>query len=680
MNNEGKKFSSSSSVLFPDPTKFFLKRNTVILVSNSSLDGFKEGDGDLMQKLVESFHQNKYLAKRVIENDKSVPQDTNRDLLEILASKDESLSNKQQLRERFLLIISKYLSQGHKIILYIGSRLDSVDDSKVPPVLSGSGSFFEKDLLVILKKLNVKIVICCLEYKFFKRSHWHMSIALEMHRQQLFLADRIHFLTVKDQEDFLETLSALGSSSILEPSRVLPLPSLAQQDSYDLSEEIKTVSLEDIGRKTHFIPGIYTLSPLEDKTIFTQGESSDQKIIDFLAERPNNIFWFGLIRSRKGIEESIELAKIFAKESMDNKVLICGTVMFDSIFYLCHILTSVYGVSKNNVKKEMKAVLSQSLELTTLPPKSNVSNIDLSKYEEIFGGNKVQFNTFCRKVFHAIKNKYDLHDDKRIEFHFNLPESEVQQLTLKCRWAIKLDHKGMASNASSIVSCLGCYLPTFTTIGLVTDDYFIPEKSFFSGPLRWWPTPGQYSKTVIMPEEKYQLVDEKGRKEIQPGEIKLELIINIMQQESKDVYKDRLNQLRTLKKSGFYSVSTVADKIIENVFKPLAAEQAIINQQKLEKWKSSLLKDEKASKNPEPLIKYVERQQILHERLELLNKNIKQLRKSTSYSSVDKAQEIAGVEQEFKTIQAEYEEACQILRALMVEAIPGMILNTLKFG
>ena len=86
-------------------------------------------------------------------------------------------------------------------------------------------------------------------------------------------------------------------------------------------------------------------------------------------------------------------------------------------------------------------------------------------------GSQGKFNSFCAVFFKALKETF-AGTGNNIELHFNVTEEEVRRLAMRCKYAIKLDHKGMANNASAIVSCLGFFLPVFATYGFITDRSF----------------------------------------------------------------------------------------------------------------------------------------------------------------------------------------------------------------
>ena len=148
-----------------------------------------------MDKLVAKFNEIGINTIRVIENKNFIPEDKLAliDKKQIISIGDHAILSTKKLQERLLEILKNDYNDKDKIF-YIGSRLDEIDITSEQPIQRGSGSLFTQDFIKELKSLNVKIVVNCLEYKFFKRSLEHFPKAVEMLRQQLFLADKIHFL------------------------------------------------------------------------------------------------------------------------------------------------------------------------------------------------------------------------------------------------------------------------------------------------------------------------------------------------------------------------------------------------------------------------------------------------------------------------------------------------------
>ncbi|MDF2866561.1 MAG: hypothetical protein K0S11_31 [Gammaproteobacteria bacterium] len=126
--------------------------DTLILVSNSVLDGFREGDGDLMDKIVIHLNRKGILAKRIVENSDKIPANKREQvsLGQLVALGDKTQCDNETLQNKLLDIIQQHTDKT--IILYIGSRLDVVDMHQEQPMRAGSGSLYTKEFLQELQK------------------------------------------------------------------------------------------------------------------------------------------------------------------------------------------------------------------------------------------------------------------------------------------------------------------------------------------------------------------------------------------------------------------------------------------------------------------------------------------------------------------------------------------------
>ncbi len=139
----------------------------VIFISNSILDGFREGDGDLMDKLFMALNQQGVKIIRIIENSSELPEEKQHMLHEgnLITLREHFNETIQAIQEKLLtyLVDEKYAEKQK--ILYIGSRLDSVDYTKDPIIQGGSGSLYTQPFLEQIKKQGVAVIVCCLEFR-----------------------------------------------------------------------------------------------------------------------------------------------------------------------------------------------------------------------------------------------------------------------------------------------------------------------------------------------------------------------------------------------------------------------------------------------------------------------------------------------------------------------------------
>jgi hypothetical protein len=522
----------------------------LIIISNTCLDGFREGDGDLMDKLFVCFNKTDFHAVRIVADKKAVPESRKQEVRVITLSDEipDELQNQfkrflngqtsssqtrtvmKALQKLFLDEIEKQQKIFSKVLLYIGSRFDVAREGKKGVTLRGSGSLFTQNFIQQIKEHGVQVVVCCLEFKFFCRSQDHLSKFSLMLEQQLSEADGIHFLTKPDLETFkqmrfsLRNVESLQKTSTEEGERKEPDSTttigLSEKVYQKLSEEVRQKLLSK--KVIKHIPGIYTISPFSKK-----------KDLAELVMRPPNIFCFGLIRKNKGLEEAVELAKLFQSASSfdqkgkekkeeknrevfqkcNNKVIIAGKAMGKDSYYvfqwmMCRIFfdecvddfpkkqeaRKALREVQNLIKKQIKELLQAKKEGASLELEEDIAVFLRKAFLSL---NDEEMNCCYNSVYTILCEKATFKANRFIEIYFNASEEKIHELAEQCRYAIKLDHKGMADNASTIVSCLGLYLPTFTTGGLMIDDYFNPE--------------GKYGQTVILVQDE-PAFDEREKK------------------------------------------------------------------------------------------------------------------------------------------------------------------------
>jgi hypothetical protein len=196
--------------------------NTVVFLCNSPKDGFREGDGDLMNKLTDSINQRgpNFAAVRIIGARPPDDIDCSKMSLTVIddlpEATDRALSHLHSTQQKLIhYIISTPVKNK---ILYVGSRIDNFRKEADKPfsISVGSGALITQDVLLELKKHKVGIVICCLEVVFYTRSLFNSFKLYEMIRHHLQHADLIHYLTEHDK-DFVEQelLSSLASGKRL---------------------------------------------------------------------------------------------------------------------------------------------------------------------------------------------------------------------------------------------------------------------------------------------------------------------------------------------------------------------------------------------------------------------------------------------------------------------------------
>jgi len=178
---------------------------TIIFLCNSPIDGFRGGDGDLLDKLTLSLNDMDPLisAQRIIAA--PPPEDIHRPPEQLIVIdelpdvEDLSLGHLHFSQQRLVKYIINTPAESK--ILYIGSRIDNYrkEPEKGMSISVGSGALLTEDVIIALKMHGVKIVICCLELVFHTRSLVTSFRLYEMLRNHLQYADSIHCLTEQDR-------------------------------------------------------------------------------------------------------------------------------------------------------------------------------------------------------------------------------------------------------------------------------------------------------------------------------------------------------------------------------------------------------------------------------------------------------------------------------------------------
>jgi hypothetical protein len=465
------------------------------------------------------------------------------DLSEI---KDAALSHLHQSQQRLVQHI--LVNPAANKILYIGSRIDNFrkDAKKSLSISVGSGALLTEDVILALKKHQVKIVICCLEVEFHTRSLLTSFRLYEMLRNHLQHADAIHFLTQKDRQYLQQDLIAqlISGARLVHPS--VPFEAIeAHLEEGRVSNNKKRIQLmgemqklfetyfdkskqkyaayfanfdgHAIAKKLQKIPcvyasGISTVTGLRDK------DTTEEKLM----QRAKNILVFGLIRSHKGIEAGLALGKLLKQKNSDSIVYIVGKILG---------FTSITRKIFNEI----------------FDPKSLAAS----------GISFAERFSACNRSADRNKNFQDLYNDlvaagvakqANIELVLNVPEADLLQYAERCRYALKLDVKGFAENASSMISTMmGLCLPTIAQRGIVTPatvDAYRHALCLLDGGL---------------------LLDQG---EVMPTRVAAETILAVVS-ESDEKYLERIQAINALRGKRQFDIKNTAYILMRDVFLPL---------------------------------------------------------------------------------------------------------------
>jgi len=546
--------------------------NVTVFISNSETDGYREGDGDLMDKLARNlpYTCKDITAIRVVSDHRNIPHDKQGLVgsgIAVLAKSEAEIGDQMILRNNFLEFVRKY--RGTNRIVYIGSRIDM--HPPLPGCITGrlgeSGSLFDAKLIHDLKAEGVKIVVCCLEYMFFRRSPRQLRRAVEMVKQQLFWADKIEFLTFEDLNDFcftMEWLKANRSLPLLRIQESSGHTSFTQEEreseaGFSFSfYNIKRCSewLDSQKHKATFISGIYTVDPLTKEML---NLSTEEEFLQVLQHRPPNILCFGLVRGDKGVDPAVALARKFAEQGMPNKVYIVGKVKTLSI--IVKNLQVLFELWPKQVRTDLlphmgKYFIPEDWKKMSRDQHENIEG--LTRHFHKFLGYESLNHAATFMYQWCLRNCCPKINPKNIELCLYLSEDEVRRLSLQCRYAVKLDHKGMANNASAMVSALGCFLPVITTCGLVTDSRFRDG--------------GEYSEVIMtIPLQQSYITDPKFH-EVRPNLPPIDFVFEMISRESVSQYLRRLRVLSKIYKDGIFRCEHYTMEFVRNIMLPLLAE------------------------------------------------------------------------------------------------------------
>jgi hypothetical protein len=527
-------------------------KDTIIFLSNSPIDGKREGDGDLIDKLTSQFQSLAVTAIRIV---KYLSDEF--DLKETIGI--NTLSGGEHLPFEQLNLHQKKLfhyiinSPYKNKILYIGSRINhialNVEKNKIE-MQHGSGPFYNTEFLEVLRAHKIKIVICCLELKFFTRGFSESFFLYEMLKNHLRHADAIHFLTAGDKEFFeTELMESIHSERHLLDAHI-PFQSVHQaMQTKKMSKGIKKIigansqatfmllfseKIENYQayisnfnqEKDTILKSLNAANLIYARGICTTNSFKHLTISEaYLMQREKNIMVFGLLRGNKGVIEGIELGKLLHQQQSQSKVYIIGKAINCS--QLIHkLLRGIYDIDSAKEKGfNLKKMVSTAYK---------IKEIEL-------------MNQYFQEIFVTL----DANNVKKIanvECIFNVSESELIPYINKCRYALKLDIKGFAENASAMVSTMiGMALPTITQRGMLT-----PKSTEDFGAGLCLLDDGLESRNGI----------------VRPCVPDLNKILEILN-EPEEIYRSRVHAILNLRCKEIYTAKELTFNLLTKIFIPL---------------------------------------------------------------------------------------------------------------
>ncbi len=504
-----------------------LHKKAVIFASNSDLDGINEGDADLMDRLAQQWNEMGIEAYRVMLPERTAPHVRKFPYIRVLDGEGASARVNQLIQ---LINDPKY--RGKSKILYVGSRIDTLDNNGN---VSGSGGFFTRAVLEQLKaKCNVKIVICCLELKFFQRSMEHLPKLAWMTENHLQLADGVHFLTRRDQEFFETEYANQVKRGVIVAPKEWTVPYLESRVAFEakaktelsvvfqtsanvegykqiqgsilgfldyplrvaggykvvINENSTALALQlsrpwDVNAQPQvrdFVSGISTSDP------FASCGYREPSLHD-LMQRPSNVLCYGLIRGDKGIDSALLLVSQFSNDEAKKYKRTAAMVPAQILESEFKVTNKVYIVGRY-----MKPAPGQN---GILPMMFEQLFGKVAKQHDVYkhywpriqgSSTTEEANTLGQELFDEMRKSYRtqrkslrgkgarIPNYEFVEMRFNLSLPQLCDIATRCRFAIKLDEKGVAENSSTIMSNMAMYLPTIAQFGRLT------PKEFMRGP------------------------------------------------------------------------------------------------------------------------------------------------------------------------------------------------------
>ena len=523
----------------------------MVFISNSPKDGFREGDGDLMDKLTTQLNKvsPKIAAIRIVGE--APPAEIQRPADQLIAIDDlpepidDTLNHLHPLHQKLIQYIISHPAKNK--IFYIGSRIDNFrkQENKDFCISVGSGALLTEEVILILKMHQVKIVICCLEIAFHTRS-LHTSFRLyEMLRHHLQHADAIHYLTARDQDfvqkDLIEQLTSGVRLSHPEypaqkvedylfkvkrhtPKNLAPLVDDLRQFfvTYFESDMEKYRNYFSYFNQASFIEKIRSIPGVYAPGICTiNGLSLEEASTEHLMKRDPNVLVFGLIRSHKGIEEGLALGKLFKDRGSRSTVYIVGKILgLSSIFK--RLFTEIFDVTSI---KEKGISLAKRLSECHHSENYNVS------FQQLY--NDLVSAGVTKKA--------------QVELVLDVSEDDLVKYSQRCRYALKLDVKGFAENASSMISTMiGLCLPVIAQPGLVTPDF---AKS--------------YAPALHLLDTQLSL---RGTEVVPPKTDPASLLPII--EESDEQYLQRIRAIQALRSKKQFDIETTTNILLDKLFIP----------------------------------------------------------------------------------------------------------------
>jgi hypothetical protein len=463
-----------------------------VYFTSALVEGFRNGDADYISALVQSLRSLDVDARRLIG-----PQDIPEDQQPLLAS------GHLQVLDYGLLVGDDRATQARKdwgaILGYLLAERER--DAELVQVLHlqtrypASGNAFNREAIEAIRGEGFHVVVTIHEYVYNYRnpSDPVNNVFILDQYCDVSSAERVVFLNQKDRERAIADQRA---------RRVVTEPKFG-------SELVGTVSSSGLQKVSRHIPVAITVRARPIRAPEILG-------------RPPNVLLFGMIRAGKGDRAAIELAKAFNQRSLPHRVVVAGLPTDEPT--MKNLMEQAFGmdcvwrvVDKGAWKKtpfgdlfhrrawgELRAMITACTDCRGVAEgEAEAARREaerdrdelLPRYEELIARvealretvsqepkrKKGQSPSAERQELNQLQRELGLFQKRLdpprppglpIDLFVDVTAAELSELFQRCRYAYKQDEKGMADNASSIISCVANGCITFTSQGAVTPIEF----------------------------------------------------------------------------------------------------------------------------------------------------------------------------------------------------------------
>jgi hypothetical protein len=319
-------------------------------------------------------------------------------------------------------------------------------------------AFIPEDIRAF-QEAGIKVNVTCHEYKL-NNTRRHLQAIMHGYFEA---ADSVSFFNAKD----LNNASRHANRSAFDDKTKFPLGGKDvepfKHDPYDLRSK--------------------TLLTRVPPTVAYQRPTLEE-----FETRPPNMIAFGLIRENKGFEQALDIARnINEREWADGakpRMIIAGAPSSPGL--LARIIEtkfddiSIARIRAENGGQELTQIISAQME-----------------------GRQIE------RFVQDLSKRGDLREKNPIDICLNVPQKEMPGLFSRAKYAVRIDNKGWANNASGSINAFANGCVVYTGWGMDTPDEVLPERSKIIRNTKTVESAveGRYHGAIALPREKYDLKD-----------------------------------------------------------------------------------------------------------------------------------------------------------------------------